>query len=533
MTPIVFFVLVATLILGVLLIAIGRIGRKINKHPVCRSCGFDLDGVYPASVTCPECGAGLKRAGGVRIGARKRLHVLTAIGALVAALPITPIALVLYASITGADINKYKPLGLLLWEAPRTMGPRSVAIAEELHSRMQAKQLDSTQESRIVDLALELQGNPSFAWSESWGDVVERAQMNNRAGAEQLKKFRNQAGVLAIEPRPRVRIGDSVPVVISLKESRTAAGSSIIAIITCGKVSIAGKPATGAKPKRPSVMGALLGGWLDMFGGNSGQIRQATAILTGSKSNMGRGMQANELATWSFTVPEGLAPGKHRISAELFIQANDWGMNTTSWGDTTKKTSENRAIVLEAQFELVAADAESFEVVAANEKLAEELATALRPQHAMLMASWNPRQRDSAMLQMVCSTATVPVDVAFEVFAVAADGEEYPLGWLTSGRGGYSHMSMMSFSPGQSMRTISGPAGDLKKKKTKRIDLLLRPSLDLARQTVDLTKVYGGEVRIKDINLTENDMSQFVAPSDDETESKIPDADPTGSTEPR
>src|SRR5690349_6074803 len=52
----------ATLLLGVVLLALGLRGRRVGDHPYCRRCGFDLFGLPPAHPACPECGADLLAA---------------------------------------------------------------------------------------------------------------------------------------------------------------------------------------------------------------------------------------------------------------------------------------------------------------------------------------------------------------------------------------------------------------------------------------------------------------------------------------
>lgn len=135
--------------LGAVLVVIGLRGRRINDHPICRFCGFDLEGVVPGGVTCPECGAGLKRERAVRIGQRRRRPVVITVGAAAALLPASLIGVVLFATLTGAELNTYKPLGLLLWEA-RSGGARaSAAAAEEIHGRYQRKALGEAQRARV------------------------------------------------------------------------------------------------------------------------------------------------------------------------------------------------------------------------------------------------------------------------------------------------------------------------------------------------------------------------------------------------
>src|SRR5438874_2059393 len=74
---------IAAFFCGVLLLFLGRRGKRVNDHPVCRRCGYDLTGLPNASTRCAECGANLHRAGAVQHGQRKARGGLVAIGTLV------------------------------------------------------------------------------------------------------------------------------------------------------------------------------------------------------------------------------------------------------------------------------------------------------------------------------------------------------------------------------------------------------------------------------------------------------------------
>lgn len=45
-----------------------RARRKVDDHPICRECGFDLFGLPESSVRCPECGSDLAQRDAVRMG---------------------------------------------------------------------------------------------------------------------------------------------------------------------------------------------------------------------------------------------------------------------------------------------------------------------------------------------------------------------------------------------------------------------------------------------------------------------------------
>ena len=69
------YVLVLVLILlfplGLALLLLGVRGRRIDDHPICRRCGFDLFGLPAGSERCSECGAEVRRRRAIRIGRRK------------------------------------------------------------------------------------------------------------------------------------------------------------------------------------------------------------------------------------------------------------------------------------------------------------------------------------------------------------------------------------------------------------------------------------------------------------------------------
>src|SRR5687767_3050429 len=47
-------------------------GRRVNDHPACRRCGYDLSGSLPGSHRCPECGSNLFQRRATRHGVRVR-----------------------------------------------------------------------------------------------------------------------------------------------------------------------------------------------------------------------------------------------------------------------------------------------------------------------------------------------------------------------------------------------------------------------------------------------------------------------------
>ncbi len=51
-------------------LAIAVRGRRVDDHPICRKCGFDLIGKPESSAVCSECGTDLTGVRAVRVGRR-------------------------------------------------------------------------------------------------------------------------------------------------------------------------------------------------------------------------------------------------------------------------------------------------------------------------------------------------------------------------------------------------------------------------------------------------------------------------------
>ena len=56
MTVAILWGLMGGVVLGLVLVALGWRGKRLNDHPICRSCRFDLDGTLPDGT---EAGQGL------------------------------------------------------------------------------------------------------------------------------------------------------------------------------------------------------------------------------------------------------------------------------------------------------------------------------------------------------------------------------------------------------------------------------------------------------------------------------------------
>src|SRR3982751_3540492 len=84
-------------------------GRRVDDHPICRRCGFDVFGRPEGSSTCSECGADLARRRAIRVGRRERRRGLARVagsGVLMSAVVLGGIG---WMQLRGVDLQRHPP----------------------------------------------------------------------------------------------------------------------------------------------------------------------------------------------------------------------------------------------------------------------------------------------------------------------------------------------------------------------------------------------------------------------------------------
>lgn len=192
------------------MLLIGLRGRKLNNHPVCRPCGFDLSGIDTGGAReCPECGGSLSLPKAIRIGERARLKRLI-LGA----------SIVLIAGTLASAAGAWRRLGSLDWQslkpfsmvAAQAASPRPVAMdaaIRELGRRWSRGSLSDGQVKSVIDLGISLQGDADGPWDPAWADLVESMRRAGRLSAEQSAQFVRQMMTCSMAV-PKEVIGGSV-----------------------------------------------------------------------------------------------------------------------------------------------------------------------------------------------------------------------------------------------------------------------------------------------------------------------------------
>lgn len=233
MSPIALLVVIAVVLVvgGAGLLWWGLRGRRVDDHPICRRCGFDLFGRPDGSVLCSECGADLWRPAAIRVGRRERRHraIAWALPPIVAGAGW--IGLVGWGTATGVDWNRHKPAWLLTREADGTSAlPRDAAIAE-LQRRLEDGKLPAAFIDSVQEKALAYQADVKRPWVPAWGLFIEASRLAGKLPEERWRRYLAHSAALTLEARPRVRRGDPLPVRVVRGPARVGNPNAVAAVL--------------------------------------------------------------------------------------------------------------------------------------------------------------------------------------------------------------------------------------------------------------------------------------------------------------
>ncbi|HYD02070.1 MAG TPA: hypothetical protein VEB22_12655, partial [Phycisphaerales bacterium] len=479
-----------------------------------------------ANPTCPECGAGLKRAGGVRMGVRRRMVWVMLLGVLLVLLPLAPLFTVFYAAATGTNLAKYTPVGVLLWQTRISSAAVNRQIAAELTDRLLKRQLDKGQSAAVAERVLELQADRSFEWDEAWGDLIERINLNGDLSKEQRQRFEKQAVMLSVRCRGTVRPGDTLPVLVKVDSVRIGSNTQLLCRTSIESAKL------GAVALRKAPGGPRSGG---MFGSAAtGPGGEMMFYLMGSRLNQGwmnSGLAQEQIV--QLAVPHTVEPGPQTLSVTLASRCSDF---QTGFSGVVKAGDPHAAATpANLPVRVLPKSASPVQRTEPSDALDKALRDLLSQSHveatvsatsAPLFPIFGGGLSVSRSVTMQLSADTAPTPFAFDVF-VRLHGKETKLGQIASARsaaeagGSYAAQvyAMQSAAGGSTPGAITAflqaqVPGLSRSDKT--VDLIFRPSERAALNTVELSAIYGGEIVLKDFAVTRTGVAPTETGEDGE-----------------
>ena len=209
MPDLVWIIAAVLTLLGAIGLWLGLRGRRLNDHPICRKCKFDLVGVYPPESTsaggtgvspvrtnedsprCPECGRDLKRKRAVRHGARRRRPFVVIVAILLLTCGLTGLGAAGWSSARNIDWNHHKPEWMLLQAVRDGDGAVDPGVLREFLRRDKQGSLSDRTLQSLATYALGAQSavrkperehgmrrnwsHDRNEWSDEWGVLFQRA----------------------------------------------------------------------------------------------------------------------------------------------------------------------------------------------------------------------------------------------------------------------------------------------------------------------------------------------------------------------
>ena len=249
-------VLAIALLASAALVTVGLRGRRVDDHPLCRRCGYDLTGRPASSDRCGECGADLSRPRAGRVGHRVRRRWPLAVGT--AALVVWGAGTGLLAAGWGRAVNAapYEPTWWLRHELGGAPADRDTALAE-LAARARDGRLPAGQVGPIADRALAAQAGGS-PWDPAWGTFVEAAHAGGRLDRPRWARYLRQGFDVVLSAShadPEHRAG-LFYVVEDLAHCRRA-GANLVAFFDVTNLRVDGAPVAAIRPVGPPRGGRI------------------------------------------------------------------------------------------------------------------------------------------------------------------------------------------------------------------------------------------------------------------------------------
>lgn len=425
----------------------GMRGRRAGQHPVCAACEFNLTGLPEDQARCPECGADLAARRAVAQGHRQRRPTMVFAGYALLALAVLGGALVARGA-REVDWQRVKPVAWLAREARSG----DAAAWAELSRRVRAGAIRGERVQPIIADALALQKDLTRTWLPAVGDFVEDARAAEMVTDKDWQTYARQAPQLSLRWRAKVRRGDDLPGEVTFGKAR-AGNKGTLSIRT-------EKPIDTSDPLaiRPRQ---------DRSGGYSQQ----------SLSGMGGGGSTGVHLQLDRKNTEVARLGRRTTTIRWTAEVRD------DWDSGTPVIEWTQD--LSADWELVERDARTIEMVPDD---SPELRTQIEQALTITELAVSPRHFDGPghYLTLKLKIGALPVPVSFQVFLRAGEEEHKLASISTAGATSYhtgGHIPASATFDAQ------------------RVDVVFRPSPEAAYGTVDITRMWNGEVVIPDVEV--------------------------------
>jgi len=441
------WIAIGLIAIGLVGTVLGLWGRRVDDHPVCRKCRFDLAGIYPGAGTCPECGTALTRVG---TGNRMRRRGLLVASLLVLALGIATGGALGVSLFAGPALNPYKPFWMLQMEVRGTRVQRADDALSEIMRRIDAGAIAPADAGRFVDRLLDLHARDASGDPVRWSSAIETLDMKGLVSTAQRARYFEQALRWRIRARETLQAGRALPLSLELFTPRIGRQREIGVEIRTTDGSIDGRPVYANSR------------FVDRLKGAVPEARPKIAATT-------------------YLIAGDLAEGEHEARLTLALTVREPGPGLYD-GTSPLLCQFEREVTL--PFRISAGSTE--EVVEPDEDLAAQMRRSIQPVRAIL-------DRHMGTLHLSLRSDDPPMGAVFEV-QLRVHGAD---AWESTGQ-------FYTIAPSQvGSRAMGLIIGHLSEaiRQGEAIDIRLVPSRERAEQTVDHVRIYGGEILLEGVPI--------------------------------
>jgi len=448
-------------VFGGMLAWVGWRGRRVNDHPICRKCGFDLVGhaarlspPVAADARCPECGKNLGSAESIRIGQRVRRPRLLWLGLLLLLAGGLGVGAWTVAGVTATNWNTYKPTRLLVLEAENPSRTGVQGVYAELVARHAANPTDFSSErsARLVAAVLKIQADRSALWYSEMGQMVEVLRVGGLVDDANWQTYARQAmAAVGVEAADEIEEGDALIVRATFAGGRASKLSSLSGLNQLASVAV----------------GTTM---LDGGAGSSGSL----GIDGTSASQTG----------YSFELP----PGRYEAVVKMTRSVFDAGA-----AQPASPVVDKDPVDFKVPFTVVAKGRGARSLQADPTKL-EAISSAISLER-LTLASISPESShvpgSPSSLEFYVKVKNAPVDLAMELLLEIPASADKParlervLGFTArAGSGQYTTGGGIQLPADFPLALLAGEKSTLK--------FVIRGSMQTLKSTVDMQRAWGG-----------------------------------------
>lgn len=346
-----------------------------------------------------------------------------------------------WATASQFDWNTVKPTWWLLADADDPIAGKAALI--ELDRRLGDGSLSALQVNGIVDRAIKLQADWSKPWPVEWGNFIDTARNAGLVDDERWKRYIKQGIQFEIVVRPKVHANGIVPVLARHKHRLSNNTDFWIR----------------AKTKSFAIGSAISRDFHGRGWGASGSGGGGTSTKRFSLNRL----------------EQPLEPGEYPIKYELGLKVS-------------VGFAQDAPVVHEWDVEF----ADKVQIVDANAQtvtLVRDPSLQQQVKAALSVRSFRIRNGDRSSPSLVVDVNNSPVDVAFEVFIDDGQQDVWSMG---------SIYVKKNIKHGWHVSKGENPIFEL----PATVDLIFKPSVESAKSSVDIFKIWGEEVVVEDVPVS-------------------------------